>query len=118
MGTIGLKSYVYILSNKRRNVVYVGSTDDLKKRVYFHKKRLISGFTKKYNVDQLVYFEIFATANEAKEREKQIKEYRREKKNLLIRNMNPECHCLFYAIDTKVIGAIPGSIEKTSLRKW
>jgi putative endonuclease len=55
-----------------------------------HKRRLISGFTKKYNVDQLVYFEILTTANEAMGREKQIKGYRLEKKNLLIRNMNPE----------------------------
>jgi len=70
MSTIDLKSYVYILSNKRRDVVYVGSTGDLKKRVYFHKKRLISGFTKKYNVDQLVYFEVFETAIEAMVREK------------------------------------------------
>ncbi len=89
MSTIDLKSYVYILSNKRRDVVYVGSTGDLKKRVYFHKKRLISGFTKKYNVDQLVNFEVFDTAIEAMVREKQLKGYRREKKNLLIWNMNP-----------------------------
>lgn len=95
MSTIDLKSYVYILCNKRRNVVYVGSTGDLKKRVYFHKKRLISGFTKKYNVDQLVYFEVFDTAIEAMVREKQLKGYRREKKNLLIWNMNPEWEDLY-----------------------
>ena len=90
MSSTRLKSYVYILSNKGKNVVYVGSTDDLKKRIYFHKKRLIAGFTKKYNVDQLVYFEAFDTAVEAIGREKQIKGYRREKKSLLIGNMNPE----------------------------
>ncbi len=78
MGSTGLKSYVYILSNKGKNVVYVGSTDDLKKRIYFHKKRLISGFTKKYNVDRLVSFEAFETSGEAVGREKQIKGYRRE----------------------------------------
>ena len=50
------KSYVYILCNKRRNIVYVGSTDDLKKRVYFHKKRLIPGFTRKYNIDTACVF--------------------------------------------------------------
>ena len=95
MSSTRLKSYVYILSNKGKNVVYVGSTDDLKKRIYFHKKRLIAGFTKKYNVDQLVYFEAFDTAVEAIGREKQIKGYRREKKNLLIRNMNPEWENLY-----------------------
>ena len=67
------KSYVYILSNKRRNVVYVGCTDDLRRRIYFHKKRLIVGFTKKYNVDQLVYFEHLYTTEDALIREKQIK---------------------------------------------
>jgi len=95
MSTTELKSYVYILSNRRKNVVYVGSTDDLKKRIYFHKKRLISGFTKKYNVDQLVYFEAFNTAAEAVDRERQIKGYRREKKNLLIWKMNPEWKDLY-----------------------
>lgn len=84
------KSYVYILSNRHRNVVYVGSTDDLKKRVYFHKNRLIPGFTKKYNVDQLVYFEQFNSTEDALIREKQIKGYRREKKNQLIEKMNPD----------------------------
>ena len=84
------KSYVYILCNKRRNVVYVGSTDDLKKRVYFHKKRLIPGFTKKYNIDQLVYFEIFDSKLESVRREKQIKGYKRVKKNALIQYVNPE----------------------------
>ena len=95
MSTIDLKSYVYILSTKGRNVVYVGSTGDLRKRVYFHKKRLISGFTRKYNVDRLVYFEAFETSGEAVGREKQIKGYRREKKNLLIENMNPEWKDLY-----------------------
>lgn|SRR3989338_5952730 len=90
MSSTRLKSYVYILSNKGKNVVYVGSTDDLKKRIYFHKKRLISGFTKKYNVDRLVCFEAFETSADAVRREKQIKGYRREKKSLLIGNMNPE----------------------------
>lgn len=76
----------YILSNKRRNALYIGSTDDLKKRVYFHKKLLILGFTKKYNADQLVWFEKLATANEA---------VGRENKNLLIWNMNPKWKDLY-----------------------
>lgn len=84
------KSYVYILCNKRRNVACVGSTDDLKKRVYFHKKRLIPGFTKKYNIDQLVYFEIFDSKLESVRREKQIKGYKRVKKNALVQYVDLE----------------------------
>ena len=84
------KSYVYILCNKRRNVVYVGSTDDLKKRVYFHKKRLIPGFTKKYNIDQLVYFEIFDSKLESVRREKQIKGYKGVKENALVQYVDLE----------------------------
>ena len=88
MNAINQKSYVYILSNKGGNVIYIGSTDDLKKRIYFHKNRLIAGFTKKYNVDKLVYFEEHDSTEEAFIREKQIKGYRREKKNNLIEKMN------------------------------
>ncbi len=69
--------------------MYVGATDDLKKRIYFHKKRLLPGFTKKYNVDQLVYYEIFGSTEKALQREKQIKGFKREKKNRLVEKMNP-----------------------------
>jgi putative endonuclease len=89
MNTEDQKSYVYILSNRHRNVVYIGSTDELIKRIYFHKKRLIPGFTKKYNVDRLVYFEQCNSTEQALKREKQIKGYRREKKIHLIQEMNP-----------------------------
>lgn len=73
-----------------RNVLYVGCTEDLKKRIYLHKKRLISGFTKKYNVDRLIYFEKFESLEEAQFREKQLKNYRREKKLQLIERQNPD----------------------------
>ena len=96
-----VKSYVYILINKRRTVMYVGCTDDLKKRVYFHKKRLIPGFTKKYNVDQLVYYESFASKAEALERESQIKKYRRSKKDDLVVKMNPSLEDLYAQIIEK-----------------
>ena len=93
------KSYVYILSNRRRNVVYIGSTDNLQRRIYFHKKRLIEGFTKKYNVDQLVYFEYLTATEDALIREKQIKGYRRVKKNKLIEKTNPNWIDLYENID-------------------
>ena len=89
------KSYIYILTNQRRNVMYVGCTEDLKRRIYFHKKRLIPGFTKKYNVDRLVYFEEYDNAEKAISRESQIKKYRREKKNLLVEKLNPDWNDLY-----------------------
>ena len=95
MEVIAAKSYVYILCNRHRNVVYVGCTDQLRKRIYFHKKRLIPGFTRRYNVDQLVYYEELDTLENALSREKQIKGYKREKKNLLIHRMNPRWADLF-----------------------
>lgn len=64
-----MHGYVYMLSNAKGNVVYVGSTNDLKKRIYHHQKRLIPGFTRKYNVDRLVYYESFPDLVSAQERE-------------------------------------------------
>jgi len=83
MNNFDAKSYIYILCNRHKNVLYVGCTEDLKKRIYFHKKRLIPGFTKKYNVDQLIYFEEYANHDDALAREVQIKKYRRDKKRVL-----------------------------------
>ena len=83
-----MRGYVYILTNNRLNVIYTGSTGELKKRIYLHKKRLIEGFTKKYNVGRLVYFEMFSTIEEAMLRERQIKGYNRAKKNALVERAN------------------------------
>lgn len=83
------KAYVYILSNDRGNVLYIGSTEDLKKRIYFHRKRLIAGFTKKYNVTRLVYFEEHPSIDKAEEREKYLKGKTRVKKNALVESINP-----------------------------
>ena len=82
--------YIYILSNKNNNVVYVGLTNDLIRRIYEHKNKLVEGFTKKYNVDKLVYYEYTNSIEAAIRREKEIKKWRREKKNKLIESMNPE----------------------------
>jgi putative endonuclease len=81
--------YVYILTNDNNKVMYIGMTNDLEKRVIEHKQKLIKGFTERYNVNKLVYYEYTNNVMSAIEREKQIKKWRREKKNLLVESMNP-----------------------------
>ncbi len=81
--------YVYILTNQSRTF-YVGMTNNLERRVYEHKHKLIEGFTKKYNISLLVYFEVFNDVYEAITREKQVKDWRRSKKIALIESLNPE----------------------------
>lgn len=90
-----MSGYVYILTNDRLNVMYTGSTGELLKRIYMHKNRLIDGFTKKYNVTRLVYFEILVSIEEAAFREKQIKGYNRAKKNALVTKMNKNWRDLY-----------------------
>jgi len=80
--------YVYIMGSES-GTLYVGMTSALKRRVYQHKNHLILGFTDKYNVDRLVYFEMIGDPASAINREKQIKAWRREKKVSLIDSMNP-----------------------------
>ena len=80
--------YVYILSNKR-GALYTGVTNDLERRVYQHKNKLIEGFTKRYNITRLAYFESTNDVTEAIIREKQIKGFLRNKKIELIKTMNP-----------------------------
>ncbi len=70
--------------------MYVGVTNNLEKRIYKHKNELIKGFTEKHNVNKLVYFEETQDINAAIEREKEIKKWRREKKNQLVNLMNPK----------------------------
>ncbi len=82
------QSYVYILSNKSNSVLYTGVTSDLIKRIYEHKHKLADGFTKKYNVDKLVYFEVFDDIEQAILRENQIKGWVRVKKLALIESKN------------------------------
>jgi putative endonuclease len=89
--TIGvMKQYfVYIMTN-RSKTLYTGITSNLVKRVYEHKNGLISGFTKKYNITKLIYYETTNDVNSAIEREKQIKGWLRKKKIALIESANPE----------------------------
>ncbi|MDP2912645.1 MAG: GIY-YIG nuclease family protein [Candidatus Omnitrophota bacterium] len=87
--------YVYILTNQICSVLYVGVTNDLIKRVYEHKKKMVDGFTKKYNIDKLVYYEEYSDIIEAITREKQIKAGRRKMKIALIDSLNPEWEDLY-----------------------
>jgi putative endonuclease len=87
--------FVYILTNKYNNVLYVGITNNLIRRVYEHKNKLISGFTSKYNVNKLVYYESFQSVFDAIKREKEIKGWKREKKVALINSFNPEWKDLY-----------------------
>ena len=82
--------YVYILTNEYNNVLYTGVTNDLERRCYKHKQKIVKGFTQKYNVDKLVYFEKFDFIDLAISREKQIKGYSRAKKIALINIFNKE----------------------------
>ena len=83
------KSYIYILFNKRNGTLYTGVTSDLVKRVYEHKNKVYEGFTSKYGVDKLGYYEVFNDIKDAIIREKQIKSGSRKKKIQLIESINP-----------------------------
>jgi len=89
------RCYIYIMTNKVNTVLYTGFTNNLVRRVYEHKEKIIEGFTKKYNINKLVYYEIFNDARNAIIREKQIKAGSRKKKLDLINNMNPEWKDLY-----------------------
>jgi putative endonuclease len=82
--------FVYILSNWDDSVVYIGVTGNLKRRLYEHRNGLADGFTKKYNVHKLVYFESTSDVYSAISREKQLKKWSRSKKDELIRRINPK----------------------------
>ena len=86
---------VYIMTNKKNTVLYTGITSNLNKRIYEHKENLVEGFTKKYNVHKLVYYEVFNDVEGAISREKQIKAGSRNKKIKLISSLNPEWKDLY-----------------------
>ena len=92
------QGYIYILFNKRNGTLYVGVTSNLIKRVYEHKNKLADGFTKRYNVDKLGYYEIASTIEGAIIREKQIKGGSRNKKLALIEGVNPNWNDLYNEI--------------------
>ena len=86
---------VYILASKHNTTIYTGVTSELKQQVYQHKAHFVDGFTKRYNVDKLVYYETTGDVLSAITREKQLKSWLRKRKNDLIESMNPEWRELY-----------------------
>jgi putative endonuclease len=82
--------YVYIMTNAKHTALYTGVTNDLKSRVWEHKEKLVEGFTKKYHIDKLIYYEVCEDIVSAISREKQIKAGSRKKKIELVHSMNSE----------------------------
>jgi len=82
--------YVYAMTNDAGNVLYIGVTNDLRRRCYEHRNGVLDGFTKRYNVHKLVYYEAYNDINEAIAREKQLKGWARKKKDALIKSTNPD----------------------------
>lgn len=89
------QAYIYILTNKSNEVLYIGVTSNLLKRIYEHKNKLVEGFSYKYNLNKLVYYEIYDDIVTAIEREKQLKRWHREWKMNLIKEQNPEFKDLY-----------------------
>ena len=82
--------YVYLLASDRNGTLYIGVTNDIVRRVFEHKSKAVPGFTKRYGVDKLVWFEIFDDPTSAITREKELKKWRREWKIQLIEEQNPQ----------------------------
>ena len=95
--------FVYILTNKSNKVLYIGVTNNLERRMYEHKNKMIDGFTKRYNLTKLVYFEETSDVRSAIEKEKKLKNWHRDWKIKLINDFNPEWKDL--------------SVEKTEMLK-
>jgi putative endonuclease len=116
--------HCYIVANKRNGTLYVGSTDSLRNRIQQHREKAFPGFTAKYGCDQLVWFEEFETREAAFARERNIKEWRRSWKLMLIEALNPEWEDLYW--DTfgllrpgeipKIIGLLPLPEEPQSTK--
>lgn len=103
--------YVYILTNWNDKVMYIGMTNNLERRLYEHKNKLVDGFTKKYNVNKLVYYEHGTDVHAAIAREKEIKKWRREKNNLVM-TMNPEWKDLSLEWDVEKISPTNNVISR------
>lgn len=92
--------YLYILASRPGGAIYVGVTNDLIKRVYQHKNKLVKGFTQQYGIDRLVHFEVYSTSRDAIQREKNINHWPRAWKTRLIAQTNPSWNDLYGEITT------------------
>jgi putative endonuclease len=92
---MGKQFFVYIMTNPKHSTLYTGVTSGLQARIFQHKERLVPGFTSRYNVNMLVYYEELVDARSAIAREKQIKGGSRQKKEKLINSMNPDWSDLY-----------------------
>ena len=90
--------FIYIITNKTNTTLYTGMTNNLIKRIWEHKQKKVNGFSKKYNLTKLVYYELFEAPIEAIQREKQIKAGSRKKKERLIYSINPEYNDLYASL--------------------
>jgi len=90
---------VYIMTNRKNGTLYVGVTSDLKRRVWEHRQGLVEGFSKRYGLKRLVYFELHPTMASAIQREKQLKSWKRAWKIELIQEENPNWNDLFHLLD-------------------
>ena len=91
--------YIYILTNKHKNVMYIGMTNDLPRRMYEHRNHLVkNSFTERYHVTRLVYYETANNPEAAIAREKQLKGWNRNRKNKLVESKNPEWRDLYYEL--------------------
>ena len=97
-----MKSYIYILFNRRNGTLYTGVTSDLKKRIYEHKNKTYDSFTAKYDVNKLGYYEEYNDIKQAIEREKQLKGWTRKRKEELIDKNNKERNDLFGYLDSSL----------------
>ncbi len=92
--------FVYILASKKNGTLYIGVTNNLLKRVYEHKNNLVESFTQKYDVHNLVYYEIFRNIQDAITREKNMKKWKRKWKMEMIEQFNPNWEDLYYTLIT------------------
>ena len=93
-----MQGYVYIITNKKEGTLYIGVTSNLAKRIYEHKQKFVDSFSKKYNLDKLVYYEVLNNIQEAIKREKQLKNWKREWKINLINKFNSNWEDLYSSI--------------------
>ena len=101
-------AYIYMMSNATNSTLYIGVTSNLAKRIYEHKHKLMQGFSQKYNCTRLVYFEAFENISQAIEREKYLKDKKREFKNKLIESINPQYKDLSEFLDLDTAFATKG----------